>query len=60
MKAFNLAATLPADATLRDSVLSLFEAAGFEVRDIEGGFAINGSVDSAALVVEWLICGVPD
>lgn len=46
--------------TLRDSVLALFEAAGFEVRDIEGGFAINGSVDSAALVVEWLICGVPD
>lgn len=53
-------ATLPADATLRDSVLALFEAAGFEVRDIEGSFAINGSVDSAALVVEWLICGVPD
>lgn len=52
--------TLPADATLRDSVLALFEAAGFEVRDIEGGFAINGSVDSAALVVEWLICGVLD
>lgn len=48
-----------APQTLRRAVLELFAAAGFEVRDNDamGVFAINGSIDSAALVVEWLTCG---
>ncbi len=43
--------------TIRDDVMAIFAAAGFEVRDNETIFAINGTIDSAAILIEMLLTG---
>jgi hypothetical protein len=43
--------------TIRDDVMAIFAAAGFEVRDTVHQFAVTGTIDSAAILVEMLLTG---
>lgn len=43
--------------TIRDDVMAIFAAAGFEVRDTGHQFAVTGTIDSAAILIEMLLTG---
>ncbi|MES2349115.1 MAG: hypothetical protein V4641_16260 [Pseudomonadota bacterium] len=45
------------ERSLRQDVMNIFAWAGFEVRDTDNIFAINGSIDSAAILIEMLLTG---
>lgn len=43
------------DTTIRDDVIELLRSVGFEVRDNDGIFAVNGTIDSGAQLIEALM-----
>ncbi len=43
------------ETTIRDDVIEVFLSVGFEVRDIDGIFAVIGTIDSAAVLIEHML-----